>query len=43
LVWATTELLVEQMNGYGLSEFYRRKAEALAMGPLPSASAVTVI
>lgn len=27
LVWATTELLVEQMKGYGLYEHYRRMAE----------------
>ena len=30
LVWATTELLVEQMNGYGIFELYRRRAEAKA-------------
>jgi len=30
LVWAATELLVEQMKGYGLFEFYRRQAEAKA-------------
>jgi phage terminase large subunit-like protein len=30
LVWATTELLVEPMKGYGIFEYYRRQAEALA-------------
>jgi predicted phage terminase large subunit-like protein len=30
LVWATTELLVEQMKGYAIYELYRQKAEALA-------------
>ena len=30
LVWATTELLVEQMKGHAIFEFYRQKAEALA-------------
>ena len=28
LVWAFSELLVEPMNGEGISEFYRRNAEA---------------
>jgi phage terminase large subunit-like protein len=30
LVWATTELLIEPMKGYGIFEYYRRQAEALA-------------
>jgi phage terminase large subunit-like protein len=30
LVWATTELLIEPMKGYGIFEFYRQQAEALA-------------
>jgi phage terminase large subunit-like protein len=30
LVWATTELLVEPMKGYGIFEYYRQQAEAVA-------------
>jgi phage terminase large subunit-like protein len=30
LVWATTELLIQPMKGYGMFELYRRQAEALA-------------
>ena len=30
LVWATTELLVEPMNGYNMVELCRRQAAALA-------------
>jgi phage terminase large subunit-like protein len=29
LVWAATELLVEQMKGWGIYEFYRRKAAVI--------------
>src|SRR5438874_13077948 len=29
LVWAATDLLVEQMRGYAIFELYRRQAEAL--------------
>jgi hypothetical protein len=28
-VWAATELLVEQMNGWAIFEVYRRKAAAI--------------
>jgi hypothetical protein len=30
LVWAATELLVEQMKSHAIFEFYRQKAETLA-------------
>jgi phage terminase large subunit-like protein len=30
LVWATTELLIQPMKGFGIFEFYRKQAEALA-------------
>jgi phage terminase large subunit-like protein len=33
LVWATMELLIEPMKGYGIFEYYRRQAEALAADP----------